>query len=42
VPSIEPDNGCGEKNGGQKVAIGFVIAGSDGAELAELAEKILD
>jgi len=42
VSSIEPDNGCSEKNGGQKVAIGFVIAGSDGAELLEFAEKILD
>jgi hypothetical protein len=42
MSSIEPDGCGGELNGCKEIAFGFVIAGSDGTELFELGEEILD
>jgi hypothetical protein len=39
---MEPNDSGGEMDGGEKIASGLVIAGFDGSELLELAEKILD
>ena len=40
--SIKPDSGRDEINGGQEVAGDFIVTGSDGSELLEFAEKVLD
>ena len=42
MSSIEPNDCCGEVNGGEKIAGGFVIACGDGAKLLELGEEVLD
>jgi hypothetical protein len=42
VSSIEPDCSGGEMDGGQEISCGFVISGSDGAELLEFGKEIFD
>ena len=42
MSSIEPNDGGGELNGGQEIALGFVVAGRDGTELLEFGEEVLD
>jgi hypothetical protein len=42
VSSNEPDEGSGEVDGGEEVACGFVIAGSDGAKKFEFGEEVFD
>lgn len=42
MSSIEPDSCSCEVNGGAEVSGGFVISGSDGSELLELFEEVLD
>ncbi|HME23889.1 MAG TPA: hypothetical protein VKI44_21600 [Acetobacteraceae bacterium] len=40
--SIEPDDGCDELNGGEKVAPGLIVSDGDGAKLLEPGEEVLD
>ena len=42
VSSIEPDCSGGEMDGGQEIPGGFVVAGSDDAELFEFGKEIFD
>lgn len=42
MSSIKPDSGRDEINSGQEVAGGFVVAGGNGPEWLEFAEKVLD
>ena len=42
MSSIKPNDGRGELDGGEKVALRLVVAGGDGAELLELGEEVLD
>ena len=42
MSSVEGDDGGGELDSGEKVALGLVVTGGAGAELLEFAEEILD
>lgn len=42
MSSIEPDDSGGEVDGSEEISGSFIITGSDGSELFELAEEILD
>lgn len=42
MSSVEKDSGRGKMNGGEKVALGLVIARRDRSELLELGNKVLD
>jgi hypothetical protein len=42
VSSNQPDDRSGEVDGGEKVACGFVTAGSDGAKKFEFGEEVFD
>jgi hypothetical protein len=42
VSSIEPNDGGGEVDGGEKVASGLVVASSDGTKLLEPGEEVFD
>ena len=42
MSSIEPNDGGGEVDGGEKVARSFVVAGCDGAILLKLGEEVFD
>ena len=42
MSSIEPDRSRGEMDRGREIPGGFVVAGSDGAELFEFGTEIFD